>query len=229
MPESEIGISILAKAPIPGFSKTRLIPLLGEDGAAKLQARFIERTFETARLADLGSITLWYTPRERADYFARYSGFAGIRLLPQEDEDLGCRMNRCIAERICESGELVIGTDCPCIQPADLREAARALSSRFDAVLFPAEDGGYGLIGMRTADLRIFSGVPWSSEDVLRTTRENLSRAGNCWGEPVSVWDVDTPADVRRLAASPAAGLLQDLYAVAPPHELPDPAVQPKQ
>ena len=71
MPESEIGISILAKAPIPGFSKTRLIPLLGEDGAAKLQARFIERTFETARLADLGPITLWYTPRERTDYFAR--------------------------------------------------------------------------------------------------------------------------------------------------------------
>ena len=80
MDESEIGISILAKARIPGFSKTRLIPLLGEDGAAKLQARFIERTVETAREAAVGPITIWYTPTEWGEYFARYSCLSSVRL-----------------------------------------------------------------------------------------------------------------------------------------------------
>ena len=213
MQEGEIGISILAKAPIPGFSKTRLIPLLGEEGAAKLQARFIERTVETARAAAVGPITIWYTPRECADYFARYSCLSSVRLMPQEDEDLGCRMNRCVANRIARLGELVIGTDSPCIQAFDLDQAARALLSRFEAVLFPAEDGGYGLIGLRMPDIAVFSGVSWSSENVLQETRQNLRRLGKRWGELVSVWDVDRPADVIRLAKSPAAELLQGIYA----------------
>ena len=215
MDESEIGISILAKAPIPGFSKTRLIPLLGEDGAAKLQARFIERTVETAREAAVGPITIWYTPTEWGEYFARYSCLSSVRLMPQEDEDLGCKMNRCVANRLSRFGELVIGTDSPCIQSLDLYEAAKALSSRFDAVLFPAEDGGYGLIGLRTPDMAVFSGVSWSSENVLQETRQNLLSLGKQWGELVSVWDVDRPADVVRLAKSPAAELLQGIYAEA--------------
>ena len=215
MQECEIGISILAKAPIPGFSKTRLIPLLGEEGAAKLQARFIDWTVETAHTAAVGPITIWYTPRESVDYFSRYSCSGVVRLMPQEDEDLGCRMNRCVANRISRFGELVIGTDSPCIQVLDLHEAAKALSSRFDAVLFPAEDGGYGLIGLRMPDIAVFSGVSWSSENVLQETRQNLLRLGMRWGELMSVWDVDRPADVARLAKSPAAGLLQGIYAEA--------------
>lgn len=215
MDESEIGISILAKAPIPGFSKTRLIPLLGEDGAAKLQARFIERTVETAREAAVGPITIWYTPTEWGEYFVRYSCLSSVRLMPQEDEDLGCKMNRCVANRLSRFGELVIGTDSPCIQAIDLEAAASALLSRFDAVLFPAEDGGYGLIGLRMPDIAVFSGVSWSSENVLQETRQNLLSLGKQWGELVSVWDVDRPADVVRLAKSPAAELLQGIYAEA--------------
>ena len=209
MPVREIGISILAKAPIPGLSKTRLIPLLGEAGAASLQARFIERTLQTARLAATGPITLWYTPEDSVDYFARFACPGSVRLLPQHDEDLGERMNRCVAERIASGGELVIGTDCPCIEASDLEVAAKALATQFEVVLFPAEDGGYGLIGLQVADIRLFQGVSWSSEKVLEETRQNLRRLGKNWGELVSVWDLDRPADVARLANSPAAYLLE--------------------
>ena len=109
----------------------------------------------------------------------------------------------------------MIGTDSPCIQAIDLEAAASALLSRFDAVLFPAEDGGYGLIGLRMPDIAVFSGVSWSSENVLQETRQNLLSLGKQWGELVSVWDVDRPADVVRLAKSPAAELLQGIYVEA--------------
>ena len=213
MQSLEIGLSILAKAPIPGFSKTRLIPLLGEAGAASLQARFIERTFQIARLAATGPITLWYTPEDSVDYFARFACPGSVRLLPQHDEDLGARMNRCVTERVARGGELVIGTDCPCIEASDLDAAARALVAEFEAVLFPAEDGGYGLIGLQVPDIRVFQGVSWSSENVLEDTRQNLQRLGKRWGELLSVWDIDRPADIVRLANSPVAYLLEGIYA----------------
>lgn len=98
------------------------------------------------------------------------------------------------------NGVVLIGTDCPVLRAADLRAAARALRSGVDAVLSPAEDGGYALIGLRRASPRVFSGIKWGTPTVLAETRRRLRALGWRWRELRSVWDVDRPEDYRRLA-----------------------------
>jgi hypothetical protein len=97
------------------------------------------------------------------------------------------------------AGSLIIGTDCPVLTPALLREAAATLNGH-DAVVFPAEDGGYVLIGMRRPAPELFAGIEWSTERVMAQTRERLLSLGWSWTEPATLWDVDRPADYERLA-----------------------------
>ncbi|HEX2725191.1 MAG TPA: glycosyltransferase, partial [Beijerinckiaceae bacterium] len=85
-------LAILAKAPIPGFAKTRLIPLLGPDGAARLQERLIERTLATALAGAVGPVTLWCAPDDSHPAFQSAARQCGVRLARQPDGDLGVRM-----------------------------------------------------------------------------------------------------------------------------------------
>lgn len=94
---------------------------------------------------------------------------------------------------------VLIGSDCPGLKPADLRAAVRALRSGADAVLAPAEDGGYALIGLRRVSRRLFRGVEWGGPEVLSQTRRRLARLRWRCKELRTVWDVDRPEDVERL------------------------------
>src|ERR1700681_3824738 len=108
-----IAVGILAKAPLPGFAKTRLAGALGADGAAAPQARFIARATETARAADVGPVTLWGAPDEDHPAFQTLAALFGVALARQPDGDLGVRMLTAL-----EAGPaLVIGTDCPALRP----------------------------------------------------------------------------------------------------------------
>ena len=122
-----------------------------------------------------------------------------VRLRPQGRGDLGERMLRALRRH---PGAVLIGSDCPALRPADLRAAARALRGGADAVLAPAEDGGYALIGVRRAARTLFDGVDWGSARVLAQTRRRLRRLGWRWTELRTVWDVDRPEDVLRLRKS---------------------------
>jgi glycosyltransferase A (GT-A) superfamily protein (DUF2064 family) len=103
---------------------------------------------------------------------------------------------------------LVIGTDCPALRPDDLRTAADVLRDGTDAVVFPAEDGGYVLIGARRAEPALFADMTWSTPQVMDETRHRLRRAKLAWQEPVTLWDVDLPEDLDRLRACGLGGLL---------------------
>ena len=87
-----VAVAVLAKAPIEGFAKTRLIPVLGARGAAVLQARLVERAVETACAAAIGPVTLWTTPDESHPVFQSIGARRGITLARQADGDLGARM-----------------------------------------------------------------------------------------------------------------------------------------
>src|SRR5262245_50767086 len=115
-----VAIAVLAKAPEPGFAKTRLAPALGEEGAAALQARLIERTVEAARTAALGPVTLWATPHEQHPTFQVLKAILGITLARQPDGDLGERMFAAMQE---STPTLVVGTDCPTLMPSHFRQA----------------------------------------------------------------------------------------------------------
>ncbi|HEY2136034.1 MAG TPA: TIGR04282 family arsenosugar biosynthesis glycosyltransferase, partial [Xanthobacteraceae bacterium] len=164
-----VAVAILAKAPLPGVAKTRLAPALGADGAAALQARFIERAVETARAAQIGPVTLWAAPDQNHPAFQTLAALFGVALARQPDGDLGARM--LAALDAARGPALVIGTDCPALRPWHLRAAADALADGTDVVVVPVDDGGYALIGMREPLPQLFAGMPWSTAAVMAETR----------------------------------------------------------
>ncbi len=201
------GVAVFAKAPVPGSVKTRLAGLLGEEGAAGLHAELVRRALATAVASGVGEVELWCAPDERHEFFARCATDFGARLRAQRGPDLGRRMAAAFDDAFERGRSLVlIGSDCPALQPADLACAAAALA-RHDVAIGPAEDGGYVLIAMVRAVPAIFEGVAWGTPAVMRETRERLAAAGVRWKELASSWDVDRPEDYARLQRE---GLLQE-------------------
>ena len=206
MANDPVAIAVLAKAPVPGFAKTRLIPVLGAEGAAAFAARLIERAVATACEVATGPVTLWATPDESHALFFSLRGRLGVALAHQPDGDLGQRM--LAAMTAAKAPALVIGTDAPTLAAEHLREAAEVLRSGTDVVLFPARDGGYVLIGARRPQPALFSDMPWSTPGVMNETRRRLQSLGLTWREPHTLWDVDVPDDLVRLRESGMADLI---------------------
>ena len=204
MRTESIGIAIVAKAPIAGFAKTRLAPALGPIGAARLQARLIARMAAVACEAATGPVTLWVTPEESS--FRELLGGLAVRLARQPSGDLGARMSTVVAA---EAPVLVVGTDCPGLAARHLRDAASLLRDGADAVLIPAEDGGYVLIGMRSPHPSVFTDVEWSSPAVLARTRRRMRDLNLALAEFPPLWDIDVPQDLERMRRSGFAELIE--------------------
>jgi uncharacterized protein len=191
---------VFAKAPLPGRVKTRLVPLLGKQRAARLHARMVEGTLRLAAQARFARVELHCAPHTHHPIFAALARRYSLTLRAQGRGDLGARMLRACRRMLrTEKAVVLIGTDCPVLRVADLRAAARALEGGADAVLSPAEDGGYALIGLRRVSPRLFSGLEWGSDSVLQETRARLRELGWRWRELRTVWDVDRPEDYARL------------------------------
>lgn len=208
-PAIDTRVIVFARAPEPGAAKTRLIPLLGAERAATLQGMLIERALTTAIAADIGRVELWCTPSAQHPLWSRSTQRHGIDAVSQCDGDLGTRMQHAAAATLAAAARvIIIGTDCPALTADDLREAATMLDRHHDAVLIPAEDGGYVLIGLKWWDARLFSDIAWGGDSVLTATRARLAALNWRWHELPPSWDVDHPADFARLQAS---GLIADL------------------
>ena len=191
---------VFARAPLPGRVKTRLVPRLGEWGAARLQARLTRQTLRTALAARCAALELHGTPRARHPFFLECRKHFRLRLRQQRGRDLGERMYRALAAALRRYGAAVlIGTDCPVLRPQELRRATRLLRGGCDVVLSPAEDGGYALIGVRRVSWRLFDGIAWGESGVYAQTAERLRALGYRWRALCTVWDVDRPADLERL------------------------------
>lgn len=187
---------VFLKAPRPGYAKTRLIPLLGPEGAAEAHRRLCTATLE--RLSSLPQGEIWYAPDDAGPEIAGLVP-PGWAMHPQGVGDLGARLCRGLdhAFRTGARSAVAVGTDCPSIDAGDVREAWRRLATH-DAVLGPATDGGYWLIGLARPEPRLFTGVEWGTGTVLAQT---LGLANEC-GLRASLLaersDVDTPEDWRR-------------------------------
>lgn len=193
MPLLKTDIAVLAKAPIAGFAKTRLIPAIGAHAAAVLQERLTEHAVATAVTADIGPVTLWCAPDSSHTSFREMAARFSIALAQQPEGDLGARMLAALG-----LGGLVIGSDCASFTPTHLRAAAAALGEA-DVVLIPAEDGGYVLIGMRAPRPELFSGMTWGAPTVLAETRRRIAALNLRAIELAPLWDVDTEDDLARL------------------------------
>jgi rSAM/selenodomain-associated transferase 1 len=196
-PPEPVTVAVFARAPVPGRVKTRLARAIGDAAAAVLHERLVERAVATACAGGGGGVELWCAPDARHPFFERCAERFGVSLHVQCEGDLGARMAYAFAQH---AGQplVLIGADCPALEPGDLRDAALALRSH-DAVFAPAEDGGYVLVALARPAPVLFRDVAWGSADVMRTTREHARRAGLTLAELRTLWDVDRPEDLARL------------------------------
>lgn len=193
-------VIVFARAPRPGRTKTRLVPLLGAAGAARLSERMIEKALATALAARVGPVELHCAPDARHPYFRGLRRRFGVRLRAQGRGGLGARMHRSLRGALREHpAAILVGSDCPALGVRDFWAAARALAGGADAVISPAEDGGYPLVGLRRPARAVFDGVAWSTSRVLAQTLARMRALR--WRVRLlrRVWDVDRPEDVARL------------------------------
>jgi rSAM/selenodomain-associated transferase 1 len=188
---AEAGVGRLARPPVAGRAKTRLIPRLGAWRAAQLQRRLTQRAVETAR----ASFPVELHATSRHCFFRRFA----VTFRLQKGADLGERMHHALAAALRRHrAAILIGTDCPALTARDLRRAARLLCSH-DVVLAPAEDGGYALIGMSKPRAGIFRNISWGEGSVLAETLSRIGESGLSCALLRTVWDVDRPEDLERL------------------------------
>lgn len=203
-----VRVAVFAKAPIPGEVKTRLQGILGAEGAAALHAGLVRQALATAIESRVGSVELHCAPDESHEFFAACEKRFGVRLVAQKGADLGERMRNAFDRAFAAGDSLVIiGSDCPTLHANDLRDAATALASH-DAVIAPAEDGGYALIGLAAPVEKLFDDVDWGTDAVLRQTRARFAAKNVTCVELREAWDVDRPEDYARLMRE---GLLEQV------------------
>lgn len=194
-------ILVFAKAPVPGRVKTRLIPALGTTGAARLARRMLDHTLEQALAARIGPVELCASPAIASRDWAGFTLPPGIEHSDQGEGDLGARLARASLRALhLNNRVLLIGTDCPGLSARRLREAAAALE-RHDAVIHPALDGGYPLLGLRAFHPSLFTDMPWSTAAVAELTLARMQALEWCVWVGDELADIDEPADLIHLPA----------------------------
>jgi rSAM/selenodomain-associated transferase 1 len=198
-PSLEQGIIIFTRFPEPGLTKTRLIPVLGPEGACRLQRELTEKI-----VAHVQQIKKHYpllmeihfsggTREQMAEWLGR--DFAYVI---QEGDDLGARMGLAFRKAFRKGWKRVvlIGSDVPDLTPAILRESFERLANH-DLVLGPARDGGYYLIGLKVNRPDLFGNpMVWGTEEVLKNTLITAERLGLKTALLPPLRDVDRPEDL---------------------------------
>lgn len=192
---------VFAKAPIPGQAKTRLIPALGESGAAVVAERMIEDTLAKAAQAGFDSLQLWCTPATTHPRFQQLAAQYQCSLNLQLGQDLGDRMQHALATALADHhAAVLIGTDCPGLTVDDLLWARERITGPRDVAIVPVEDGGYVLIGMARPNPTLFSGIRWGTRTVFDETEARAAAAGLVLHRGPMRRDLDHPSDLDLLA-----------------------------
>ncbi|BFM05504.1 TIGR04282 family arsenosugar biosynthesis glycosyltransferase [Halioxenophilus aromaticivorans] len=194
-------VLIFAKQPLPGFAKTRLIPALGEAGAAQLAEGLLQHAVQQAKAADIGPVSLHFTPAQWP--VAAHVNQPDFSYQPQCDGDLGARMAHACGQISAQNpgrGVLVMGTDCPALTSEVLQQMHSALAD-YHACLVPANDGGYVALAMRECQAEVFSNIAWSTPAVAPTTRQRMQALGWQWRELPALVDIDEAEDLAYLSA----------------------------
>jgi len=187
---------IFVKAPRAGQVKTRLAQEIGAEAACAAYRRLDEDLFRSLQALDC--VEVRYTPDDAREEIQPWLA-KGWSAQPQGDGDLGTRLERAFDEAFAAGARRVvaIGSDCPEVNAADIGAAWEALQSS-DAVIGPATDGGYWLIGLRGTQPALFRGMTWSTEGVLAETLKRARAAGVLVEQLHALGDVDTADDWRR-------------------------------
>ena len=191
-------ILMMAKAPRPGFVKTRLAAQIGNEKATSLYRVLVERQL---RATPVGwPLQIHFAPIDAETEMRVWLG-EHRALVPQSFGNLGDRLQSAFAQAFADGARAVIaiGGDCPELHAEDFLQAEEVLQAR-DVVLGPARDGGYYLIGLRAPAPQLFVDVPWSTSEVLATTVDHIENSGLSFELLGVKDDIDDTASMRRAA-----------------------------
>lgn len=191
-------ILLFARLPRLGQVKTRLQPAFSAEQALAIYRQLLHHSLRLLQQARLCPVELWLDSRpSRALAWQIQRRFAPIAIRVQQGEDLGQRMRHALHSAKREAAKVVLlGVDCPAIDRTYLATALAKVSADTPAVLGPATDGGYVLLATQAADLPVFDGIAWGSNQVMRQTRQRLRLHDINWFELPPLPDIDRPEDV---------------------------------
>jgi len=187
----------MARAPVAGKVKTRLIPAMGKKRAAITYQNLLDKITRELSPCDSYRLILSCTPDTTHPKFTSYRLNRRIGIHKQPTGHLGQRMYRIIAAGLRKhKNVIIVGSDLISPTCRQVENAFQALHTS-DLVLGYTQDGGYGLIGMKKNHSCIFRSIPWGSSKVARLTRERIQRAGLKLATFTGLIDIDTPQDYR--------------------------------
>lgn len=197
---SKKALLIFAKEPSPGRVKTRLIPVIGATAAAELYEKLLYQTLmKSSKLQDIKKFLCCDTENSDESRCHKFADQFGFSFHTQSGEGIGERMYHALNDVSQENDQVIlIGTDCPGYSVAYLKKAFELLDT-YDAIIGPASDGGYVLIGMKKTQFDLFHDIPWSTNKVLAATRERLKSLGWQWTELETLNDIDEPSDLAHV------------------------------
>ncbi len=201
-------IVVMGKAPEPGAVKTRLIPPLDPEQAAQLYGAFLRDTLLTALAVRDAQVILVHPPTNDLSLLDPIVPL-GVTRVEDFGTDLGDSMNW--AFQYCFDRDalhvVLIGSDLPTL-PEEILETAfdRLENHSSDVVLGPSIDGGYYLIGLRSVQPDLFTGIIWSGSRVLDDTLAQSRRTGRHTTVLLPWHDIDRPADLEPLRQELDAG-----------------------
>jgi rSAM/selenodomain-associated transferase 1 len=193
-------VIVFVKAPVAAHAKTRLIPLLGPEGAAEFSRAMALDTIAVVQQVPGVQIHVAYEAHPQMPDLAWTGAPFGLLSFPQAEGDLGVRLGRAVEDVYRRSGGPVvaIGTNVPRLSPELLDRAFEGLKSG-GAAVGPNEGGGYYAIGLKQPAARVFEDIDWSTPAVLQQTLARLKTAGlTCLRLPVQR-EINTPDDFKAL------------------------------
>jgi len=194
-------LAVMAKAPVVGRVKTRLLPALSAEEAAELARALLVDQLSHLEKLDFADRYLAFAPDEERGLMEALAP-PGFQLFTQQGDDLGSRMEA-IFSRLLAMGHkrvVLIGGDLPALPLSVLAEAYAFLESATRRVaLGPSRDGGYYLVGCNQPVPEIFLGMHWSHHEVLAQTRERLTAMNIDYYLLPSWFDIDTLDDLKHL------------------------------
>lgn len=204
---AEERLLILLKAPILGTVKTRLAADIGSDTALSIYRRLLDQV--VIAMSPLSAVELHYTPATAGELLSPWLK-PGWQLYPQSEGNLGDRMHHSFSQAFTTGAKRVvmIGTDCPSVELADIRRAWTVLADH-DLVLGPATDGGYWLIGLNRPRPELFKDINWSTSTVLSETLACANQLGLSHQLLRPLSDVDTKTDWDAYLANHSAQTLE--------------------
>jgi uncharacterized protein len=197
-------LAVMAKAPVPGQVKTRLLPLLTAEEAAELSRSLLVDQLNQVKELNTADFYLAFAPDD-ARLLMEHLAPACFHLFPQQGDELGARM-AAVFKKLFDLGYkniVLIGADLPPVPLRFFFEAYAFLeSSNKRVVLGPSRDGGYYLVGCNQPTPEIFEGMCWSHSLVLAQTLERLAASRVDFHLLPSWFDIDTLDDLRHLPSA---------------------------